>query len=470
MQELMLVTEENTRLDLLDRQEFIDQMLKITKVLSEKKKNACYAVDGSWGVGKSFVLDMFEEQAEKEGQEGEEQSRFLIFRYNCWEYDYYEEPLVAIVASILDQFDEKVNLLPEETKTDIKSALKAIGKGLLIMGAQVVKEKTGFDAETVIEAVTDSEKTSKDDNKNAHDYDQYFDFKKELKELRDKIETLSEDQTILFVVDELDRCLPEYTVKVLERLHHLFEGLDNVQVVLSVDEGQLEHTVKQIFGEGTDVKRYLRKFINFELKLNEGTIHDNFNTRFDQYTNSFELKYPTTKQDKVNEFITNILAGYDMRSRIAIIDRCALLHSLLGEEEIVVDSSYLCLEILLVILHDCGLNIQYMKENFDNSNPLDPVRFDKDRNKEDVPKGVDWISAYYSTNRVSENDHSLLFGSKNGEPFVNAGCLTGKLLGAYRALLGFNEDCFSKNNDPSGTMSAFLKYGKEFWELLQIVG
>ena len=51
---------------------------------------------------------MFEEQAKRIGNEG---PRYILFHYNCWEYDYYEEPLVAIVASILDQIDENLGNL-----------------------------------------------------------------------------------------------------------------------------------------------------------------------------------------------------------------------------------------------------------------------------------------------------------------------------------------------------------------------
>ena len=48
--------------DLLNRQPFVDQLISVTNILAENKKNACFALNGSWGIGKSFVLKMFEEQ------------------------------------------------------------------------------------------------------------------------------------------------------------------------------------------------------------------------------------------------------------------------------------------------------------------------------------------------------------------------------------------------------------------------
>ncbi len=53
-----------------------------------------------WKMGsrKTFVLKMVERQL-RDYQAGE---KFAVFHYNCWEYDYYDEPLIAIVSSMLD--------------------------------------------------------------------------------------------------------------------------------------------------------------------------------------------------------------------------------------------------------------------------------------------------------------------------------------------------------------------------------
>lgn len=98
-------------IDLLSRQEFIDQLIHISESLSLNKENACYAINGEWGVGKTFILEAFEKNVSLRGQEGTLLSKFLAFHYNCWQYDFYEEPLIAIVAAILDQIDEKIRLI-----------------------------------------------------------------------------------------------------------------------------------------------------------------------------------------------------------------------------------------------------------------------------------------------------------------------------------------------------------------------
>ena len=149
MNEIMIntVTEENNTIDLLDRQGFVDKLLVVSELLSKNKKNACYAINGTWGVGKSFVLDMFEKQNEIINDEGTALSRYAIFRYNCWEYDYYEEPLIAIVATLLDDIDTKTNLLSQDTRTEAKEILKSVGKCFVKKAISVVEDKTGLPIE-----------------------------------------------------------------------------------------------------------------------------------------------------------------------------------------------------------------------------------------------------------------------------------------------------------------------------------
>ena len=42
-----------------------------------------------------------------------------------------------------------------------------------------------------------------------------------MQKLKNGLKAQSKEVTIIVVVDELDRCLPEYAIKVLERLHNL---------------------------------------------------------------------------------------------------------------------------------------------------------------------------------------------------------------------------------------------------------
>lgn len=98
-------------------------------------------------------------------------------------------------------------------------------------------------------------------------YDQYFGFREAIETVRNGIKEIANDQTVVIIVDELDRCLPTYAIKVLERIHHIFNGLENVVVIIAMEKKQIENSLHQIYGEGMDVDQYLKKFIPFSVKL-----------------------------------------------------------------------------------------------------------------------------------------------------------------------------------------------------------
>ena len=185
-------------LDMLDRQPFVEQLLRVANMLADNKKNACYAINGGWGVGKTYVLDMFEKQIRDYGQEGTSLGKFLVIHYNCWQYDYYEEPLIAIVSAMMDAIDEEICLLSPETKTIIKVALREIAKDFLNEANSFVKQKTGINIKKLITFWKTAKEKAEKKVVEAHNFDAYFEFKKKLAKLKKTIGSLTKDQTVIF--------------------------------------------------------------------------------------------------------------------------------------------------------------------------------------------------------------------------------------------------------------------------------
>ena len=122
--ELQIIPHDSSApIDMLGREDFIGQLITIVEILASNKKNASYAINGAWGTGKTWILESFERRIREFYQEGTTLNKYVVFHYNCWEYDYYSEPLIAIVAAILDQIDT-LNLVKEEQKAAIKEIIK----------------------------------------------------------------------------------------------------------------------------------------------------------------------------------------------------------------------------------------------------------------------------------------------------------------------------------------------------------
>ena len=439
-----------TLVDLLNRQEFVDRVIKIIELQSSQKKTSCFAINGKWGVGKSFVLNMLEEQLDVRYDE------FSLFHYNCWQYDYYEEPLVAIVASMLDTIDEKENLIPTETKAKIKGFLKAVGSALLVKANEAIEKKTGFNPQEVINVITEAKEGSAEKIEEEHRYDSNFIFKATLKKLQETIKDLSNDKTIVFVVDELDRCLPEYAIKILERLHHVFVDIPNVQVILSIDKSQLEHIIKKTFGENTETQKYLSKFINFEVNLDEGSFSDNdeFNQKFEFYLQNFEYSNNATKEHQVDEFKMKIFDGIDMRSRIEAIEKCNLLHRLLNKDDEKSDFSIMCIEILFTLNQMFDFGIAHPNQTF---NPR------RERSAKNITPGVQFLFGIYQEADKCETPY---IGSYNGKEYIRGFDIYGIIIACLRQQ---PHDEIIDNGRKLYDFPKIKEYAKQFDSLLKII-
>ena len=91
------------KIDILDRTKIMSDIEQILVLLSEQKQGRVFALDGKWGYGKTYILEQLEKKLVGLQKEGTNDDRFYVFHYNCWQYDYYEEPAVAIVSAMLEK-------------------------------------------------------------------------------------------------------------------------------------------------------------------------------------------------------------------------------------------------------------------------------------------------------------------------------------------------------------------------------
>jgi Cdc6-like AAA superfamily ATPase len=98
---------ENEVLDLLDRQEFVSKLIDILDFFSKHKKSCSFAIAGQWGAGKTFVIEKLEKQISQIISEEINDTRYIVFHYNCWQYDYYDEPAIAIISAMLDYTSQR---------------------------------------------------------------------------------------------------------------------------------------------------------------------------------------------------------------------------------------------------------------------------------------------------------------------------------------------------------------------------
>lgn len=243
-----------------------------------------------------------------------------------------------------------------------------INLALLSIANDAVKEKTGLDFQRAYGIVKSGEKEGAAAYESEHDYDVYFGFNKMITKLAELLEGISRDYTIVFIVDELDRCIPEYAVKVLERLHHLTGNQSNIITVIAIDKPQLAASVKQLFGFDHPEK-YLEKFINFEIKLDNGSVSELITEKYADYIALFD-KDVFQFDDSVEECLQAIFKDIDIRTQEQLVKKAAIVHKLLYAEKR--DYSFMCMELLTAVM----ICVHKYQGLFDNTS-FDGSSFDR---------------------------------------------------------------------------------------------
>ena len=440
--------------DFLNRHDFIKQVKTVIELLSTNRKNSCFAITGCWGIGKSYVLDKLEKQLLFYQNEETALDKYFVFHFNCWEYDYYDEPLIAIVSAMLDEIRTKETLFSENARAHIINAAKFVFSKLYEDSSKWLESKIGINPKNITDKATEIHSDATKTIDDAQQYDKYLAFKQVLSTLRNEIKAVASEKTVIFVVDEMDRCIPEYQIKVLERLHHIFNDIDNMQVILAIDKAQLERTVQKMFGEHVNTQKYLAKFIKFEIELDEGT----YNAQFEEMLGDYFNQFSETDNPDIIEFKEKIFEGIEVRERIAIVEKCHLLHSILNEEDSKKDATYMCVELFLTIVKHTNVQLPKKTYGIDFTNMFGnkpTIGLNFLRNK--VSRTV---TDYYG------NETKAYYNMDGKYCYIKSSDLWGVLLGVYAFIIEVNFKGFHSHDK---IVIGVEEYMGKFWNLLKTI-
>lgn len=355
------------RLDLLNREEFVENVIKIVNQLSDIKRGCCFAIEGGWGVGKTFVIEEIEERLKVFLSEETNSDRYFVFHYNCWQHDYYEEPAVAIISAMLASIKEDEALLSKDIDNTMKAGYEFAKEKFKEIAGLYIENKIGINLISLADEIKDNRDEMEDAE---NEFDEMFNFSQTIEKVRKKLQEIAEERTIVLFVDELDRCIPQYAIKVLERLHHIFYGLDNVVVIMAIDRKQLEHSVEEMFGvrkdeSSIDIEKYLKKFIDFSMVLDNGILNESYRKKYKIYFDKFAVNSGYV-WEKTNALFSSLFEKIDIRRQEKIMEKANMVHSLVCNKKL--DISVLVFEVIYEVLKLLEFkNLQYVALINDNS-------------------------------------------------------------------------------------------------------
>jgi len=227
----------------------------LTTIVQNYADGFVLALNGEWGTGKTTFVKMWQASLEK--------NNYKTIYFNAWENDFENEPLIALLGELKklveNNNDSYISLLKKGVVIT-KNILPALAKGVI---SKYIDAGTTLDVlEKSIEAAT--EILDKEVDEYVNKKDGLIDFKKQLGKY---IEVNKAGKPVVFIIDELDRCRPDYAVEVLEKIKHFF-SVKGIVFVLSIDKIQLGHSIQGYYGsQNIDTEEYLRRFIDIEYKL-----------------------------------------------------------------------------------------------------------------------------------------------------------------------------------------------------------
>lgn len=303
--------------DILNRGPFIDNIVNLVDLLASDCKSCTFAINGKWGCGKTFIVNEIERRLKAEKCPDGDREKYCVFNYNCWQHDYYEEPVIAILSMMIDQ------LKGMTTDLHMGEALVIAFEALKIVADNYVKSKCGVDIRSTMSSIQ-----SKLRKLPSNTFDSNYDVKKVLNDTKERVCDLAKKMPVIILVDELDRCIPEYAIKTLERLHHLFADVENVIVLISVDSSQLEKTINQIYGLETSAVNYLQKFIDFSITLDKGEMIDEADGRIALFMEKFDYSSDNEYQETFNAVKTIFCDVPDIRTQEKLINKAEIVNKL----------------------------------------------------------------------------------------------------------------------------------------------
>lgn len=255
----------DTEFDIFKRKDYGE---RLANLIESTEGNPVLAIDSAWGEGKSTFLKMW--------------VKFLSDRnttsiyFDAFANDYQQDPFMAIASEIYGLIPAEQDTDQKEFTTKLLAAGYAFARGALDVGAKLstggalgvdvlttmVEDYKGRSGKEVIEkSFIDRLKFAAADRQSLEDFKTY------LTKFAGKF---GNGKPIVFIVDELDRCRPDFALELLEKIKHLF-SVDGITFLLVTNRAQLDEFIKIKYGPSINATNYLHKFVNLWLDFPKST-------------------------------------------------------------------------------------------------------------------------------------------------------------------------------------------------------
>lgn len=258
--------------DLLGYEALGNTFTKLIKTVDDSK---VISIEAGFGHGKTFFREAWAKHLCHEGE--------VVIEIDAQSSDHSGDPVVTFLGALLAE-------LPEEEKGTLQKAGEKVWKfgGVAARGLTHAVAKSGADeligfvTGGAVDAVAGNDFLQKSINSAGDSMSktatqliasQLAAEKAIQQELPEQLDALRAELTkdkdtdrVIILIDELDRCHPEYAISLLETMKHIFDRPGFVFCLL-VNADYLEKVAQHRFGSYGNGERYLDKFVDLRFPL-----------------------------------------------------------------------------------------------------------------------------------------------------------------------------------------------------------
>lgn len=246
--------------------EFIAQ--KMSDLICSSKHNdiSPIALDGPWGSGKTVHAKRMENYIKLKKQD-----THLCVYWNAARNDFTDDPLPMFVAAMYEKLPPIAEIRSEFNKSAEKLCAPFVIGFLKNIGLQLVDKHIGIN---IREALDEGSRQAEF----VFSCDRFLqvinDFLTEaadnvgrIKAAASLIRILAQDKEVVFIIDELDRCRPNFALRMLENIKYLFD-VPNCKFILIVNKASIASAAASTYGlDKEEAERYIEKFLKITMQL-----------------------------------------------------------------------------------------------------------------------------------------------------------------------------------------------------------
>ena len=221
---------------------------RLAQILEKQPGGNVFALDAGWGQGKTTFIKMWR---------GHVKDRLKTIYFDAFACDYQQDSFLSLAVEVYE------GVRREPLKKAILSVEKLRAINSMAGGALLEKAvgKTGGDIVKKFLEAHDAILTRR--------LEEAQKVKGAMETFRESLERhvkeISPDKPLIFIVDELDRCRPDFALDLLETIKHFFE-VPGIVFLLVMNHEALDGMIRTRYGIG-DGGRYMQKFVQFWFSL-----------------------------------------------------------------------------------------------------------------------------------------------------------------------------------------------------------